>query len=104
EDGLGKPRPLTHHAECVADGEESRALVVEDAIEQPVERRLPRRILADALTAGGGAVVGVRIEMARTPRAEVEGEASARRLGDHPGAAHVERPRPGANRPLLDGR
>ena len=104
EDRPGETRPLAHHAEGVADGEQRGALVGEDAVEEMEERRLPGGILADALALRRDAVVLVRVDVPRTAGADVEREAAAGGLGDHAAAAHVEGERADADPGLLGDR
>ena len=81
---------MAHHAEGVADGEQSGLGVVDDGVEEPEERRLPGGVLGDPLALRRQAVVGVGVDVPRAAGAGVEGEAAARGLGDLSRAAHVE--------------
>src|SRR4029079_12719073 len=71
--------------EAVAEG---GVAVVPDAVEEGEGRLLPGGVLADPLRPGGATVVAVRVDVARPPGPPVEGEAAARRLGEHPAVAH----------------
>ncbi len=81
--GLRDLRPPAHHAEAVAHPEERGIGGLADLVEEREQARLPGRVLADALRALARAVVAMGIDVARTPRADVDREASARGVRNH---------------------
>src|SRR6476469_184210 len=71
-------RPAAHEAERVADADERRARVLDDGVEEPEERRLPRVGLLDALRELADAVVQAWVEVSRSAGSDVERETVAR--------------------------
>src|SRR3954454_2923367 len=70
--------PAAHQAETVADTEKRRGRMRGDVVEEPEQRRFPRRIFGDALTLFANAVVLARIEMTGTAGTDVHPEAAVR--------------------------
>src|SRR5437764_13783975 len=71
----GRAGPSAEQPEAVTDGDERRAVVCEDAVEEAKQRRLPLGAFHDSLTPHGGTVVEPRVEVSRAAGADEELEA-----------------------------
>src|SRR5207247_2529288 len=82
--------PATHETEGMTDGDERRLRMADDRVEQPEQRSLPARLLADTLGPLGDAVVQSRIEMPGAARGHINGELAIGERRQKPAAANVE--------------